>query len=101
MDSYDDRKNYCGPDGKFSFSRYIFGVDTNKCYWMHDMRYQCGGNDTSRRFADDCMLHCMVRHICKTYGWYHPLRYAALLQAWWRYVAVRLFGGKYFNKRSY
>ena len=99
-DPYDDTKDYCGPEnstlGKY-LSRYIQGVDCNKAYWAHDMRYSLGTTKEDKVFADKQMHRDQKLAIRKAYKWWHPGLVRALWQSYWRYKAVLWFGKEAFE----
>jgi hypothetical protein len=60
---------------------------------IHDVRYETGGNDTDREFADnEWLANCLVC-VNDRYGWYNPLRYYARKQARKYYALLRISGG--------
>ena len=98
---YDDARDYCGPEGRWYsaiLSRYIWGIDLNKCYWAHDQRYRTGVTDADRRFADAAMWADQKACILAATRSWHPRRYAALVWARRRYRAVQWFGKAAFEE---
>ena len=68
MKPYDDKKDYCGPNGcRISrlISRYIFGVDMNPACYDHDVRYEAGGAEADRAVADK-VFYADMRQAIKT-----------------------------------
>jgi hypothetical protein len=100
---YDDNKDYCGPEGKWYaklLSRYIFGIDCNRCYWAHDNRYRLGETPEDKEFADSQMLKDQIKAIRAATKWYSPRRYAALVWALRRYHFVCWAGGAAFLNKE-
>lgn len=61
---------------------------------IHDMRYEIGGTDADRKFADDEFLANALECANAKYGWYNPLRYRVRKQARKFYLILRVAGGK-------
>ena len=98
---YDHDRDYCGPASRWYskyLSRYIAGIDCNRCYWAHDQRYNIGSPWYSRRKADKAMLKDQLLCIRANTGGERFRRWYGCGVAWKRYVAVRLGGRKFFNK---
>lgn len=97
---YDDDKDYCGPEGSslsIFICRKIDGVDTNKCCWAHDQRYEIGGTEVDKMEADMCFYRDMKIAIKAKYKWYNPIRWRALIRAKIRFDAVSELGDRFFN----
>lgn len=99
---YNSEKDYCGPE-KSEISKYlrphIMGVDCNKAYWAHDMRYMLGETEEDKEHADSQMWIDQKLAVCDHYSWWSLKRYLALVIAWRRYHAVCLFGhGAFYSK---
>jgi len=100
---YDADKDYCGPEGEWYskyLSRYILGVDCNRCYYAHDQRYTQGTTMKDKVYADKKMWADQKKAICSKYQWGNPLRYLALAIALRRYHAVCSFGKEAFNAKG-
>ena len=61
---------------------------------IHDMRYEIGGNDADREFADDEFLENAIICADAEYCWFNPLRYHVRKQARKFYFILRIAGGK-------
>jgi hypothetical protein len=61
---------------------------------IHDMRYEIGGNDADREFADDEFLENAIICADAEYRWFNPLRYHVRKQARKFYFILRIAGGK-------
>ena len=108
---YDPQKNYCGPEGHFSFPRYVYGVDCNYAFYLHDIDYRRGGtqtdvlNDTlgtslARENADVAMYQLMMFYVRQRYRWYDPRRVLAWRRCRKYFLAVRAAGWAFFNKEG-
>lgn len=61
---------------------------------IHDMRYEIGGDDIDREFADDEFLANALECANAKYSWWNPLRYRVRKQARKFYLILRVTGGK-------
>lgn len=61
---------------------------------IHDMRYEIGGDDIDREFADDEFLANAIECANSKYMWLNPLRYYVRKQARKFYYILRVAGGK-------
>ena len=60
---------------------------------IHDMRYELGGSEDDREFADnEWLANCLVC-VNDRYGWYNPLRYHYRKQARKYHALLRISGG--------
>lgn len=103
MSEYNDDCDYCGPSGSAiskCISRFIFGVDVNRCCYLHDEAYREGTTEADRKAADLAFYEGMKAEICRARRWWSPLRYHSLAWALRRYHAVRWFGKAAFAKKS-
>lgn len=86
------KPNWCG--GKWSWFVPPYAVMFKASCDKHDELYNEGGNEIDRKIADVYLLEYMkldVKQLCIFKRlWYYPWAYLY-------YIAVRLFGSKYFN----
>lgn len=86
--------NGCGGKGGIiNPPELIFGKDCLK----HDYRYWLGGSEEDRTFADNEFRDGMFKTVKKSFFLFRPHRY---IIAQMYYMAVRLFGHKFFDYRS-
>ena len=72
MEAYDEDKDYVGPeDWRVKLiPRYIYGVDVKVCAYIHDYRYEVGGNEYERLQADLLFFGNMMKWVeLKEYPW--------------------------------
>lgn len=59
---------------------------------IHDMRYELGGDEAAREFADDEFLANALACADAKYCWFNPLRYRVRKQARKFHLILRVFG---------
>lgn len=67
---------------------------------IHDVEYFEGGNASEREAADRRFRENIVRTAKRSYGWYHPLRYLAMVRAECFYLLLRTFGTAAWKERE-
>lgn len=61
---------------------------------IHDMRYELGGDEIDREFADDEFLANAIECANARYSWWNPLRYRVRKQARKFHLILRVAGAK-------
>lgn len=72
-----------------------FNLRIRPCCEKHDWMYWRGGRFSSRKRADILFRQCIIRHGKRLGGVYVPFY---CMVAWMYYFAVRLFGGRKFDR---
>ena len=70
--SYNKDYDYVGPEDwrRKLVSRHIYGIDMNVCAYIHDYRYELGGNEFNRLQADLLFFGNMTKWVEeKLYPW--------------------------------
>ena len=77
----------------------IFGLSIRRACCIHDDRYERGGVEQDRTFADREFLENMLTIIGNYKKWYYP-HWFARHRAMTYFDAVRRYGGKSFNYKG-
>ena len=67
---------------------------------IHDVEYFEGGGASEREAADRRFRENIVRTAKRSYDWYHPLRYLAMVRAECFYLLLRTFGTAAWKERE-
>ena len=67
---------------------------------IHDIRYELGGTEQDRDFADNEFKENGIKAAEYTYGWYNPLRYHVRHQAKKYHLLLTMFGAPAFNYKK-
>jgi hypothetical protein len=91
---YDDKINYCGPEGLFSVPRgsLVSGADFNRACYAHDKCYtECGKTKATQETCDEAFKQTMYdacddafdKHMneCDAKSGYNPLKYTCIASA--------------------
>lgn len=93
--------NGCSGGLSWAYNR-LLGKDIScrYCCDEHDLAYHEGGSEADRKLADKRLRDCAAR-AGNFEGWRGPLRRGwRWLRAWAMYAAVRVFGGRYWQRND-
>jgi hypothetical protein len=100
MEQYDPKKNYCGPEGLFSFPNEFWGVNVNYECYQHDLAYQKGGTDSDRKKADILFYRTMMWKVKGAHSKWNPQYWLAWRRVRKMYLICRATGWKFFNEKG-